>query len=229
MLTYKTKNGIITLYQTKGEQKMTNEFKDYYKTVQEHGYDMVNEIYDDLLEELKESYGYKYETWERLNEAFLAEYNNYISISLREAVEILEQSTRLVTDQAMYVNAGDCKEQVQAMAYWTYRTDLIAEFKLALNSKLQEDIPVFQSKANQLEDEVEELAEQIKDKESLLEDLEQDKENAQNENNKETVKEIEKTMAEQITLLEALERQLVEMEEDLEEAQNLLDNAQSFN
>lgn len=207
---------------------MTNEFKDYYKAVQEDAHDMVNEIYDDLLVELKESYGYKYETWERLNESFLTEYNNYLSISLREAVEILEQSTRLVTDQAMYVNAGDCKEQVKAMAYWTYRTDLMAEFKLALNSKLQEDIPVFQSKINQLESEVEELTEQIKNKESVLEDLEQDKENAQNENNKETVKEIEKIMSEQITLLEAFEKQLVTMEEDLENAQNLLDNAESF-
>jgi uncharacterized protein YoxC len=207
---------------------MTNKFINYYATVQEDAYDMVNEMYDDLLEELKESYGYKYETWERLNEAFLTEYNNYISISLREAVEILEQSTRLITDQAMYVNAGDCKEQVKAMAYWTYRNDLMAEFKLALKSKLQEDIPVFQSKVNQLEDEAEQLAEQIKGKESLLEDLEQDKANAQNENLKETVKEIEKSMSEQITLLEAFEKQLMGIEEDLEEAQSLLDNSESF-
>ena len=207
---------------------MTNKFKDYYKAVQEDAHDMVNEIYDDLLEELKESYQYKYETWERLNESFLTEYNNYLSISLRESVEVLEQSTRLITDQSMYVNAGDCKEQVQAMAYWTYRGDLMAEFKLALKSKLQEDIPVFQSKFNQLEDEVEELAEQIKDKESLLEDLEQDKENAQNENNKEILKVVEKSMTEQIALLEAFERQLMNMEEDLEDAQSLLDNSESF-
>lgn len=208
---------------------MTNEFKNYYATVQEHAHDMVNEIYDDLLEELKESsYGYSYQTWERLNEAFLTEYNNYISISLREAVEILEQSTRLITDQAMYVNAGDCKEQVQAMAYWTYRNDLMAEFKLALKSKLQEDIPVFQSKVNQLEDELEELQINIENKQSFLQDLEDDKDKAESEGLKETIKEIEKVMALQNQGIEAYEKQVEKLEEDLEEAQNLLDNAESF-
>lgn len=209
---------------------MTNKFaQDYYSVVKEHGYDMVNEIYDDLLEELKESsYGYKYETWERLNEAFLTEYNNYISISLREAVEVLEQSTRLITDQSMYINAGDCREQIQAMAYWTYRTDLMAEFKLALKSKLQEDIPVFQSKVNGLEDQLEELQTDIENKQSFLQDLEEDKDKAENEGMKETIKEIEKVIASQNEGIEAIEKQAENIEEDIEKAQNLLDNAESF-
>lgn len=208
---------------------MTNEFKDYYAMVQEHAHDMVNEIYDDLLDELKESsYGYKYETWERLNSTFLTEYNNYISISLREAVEVLEQSTRLVTDEAMYVGAGDCKEQVIAMAYWTYRNDLMAEFKLALKSKLQDDIPTFQAKVDKLEKEMEGIETEIENKEAFLEDLEEDKENAESEEMKKTVEEIEKVISLQKVGIESLQFELEKMEHELEQSQNLLENAEAF-
>jgi DNA repair exonuclease SbcCD ATPase subunit len=208
---------------------MTNEFKNYYAMVQEHAQDMVNEIYDDLLDELKEtSYGYSYDTWERLNNTFLSEYNNYISISLREAVEVLEQSTRLVTDEAMYVGAGDCKDQVIAMAYWTYRNDLMAEFKLALKSRLQEDIPAFQEKSNKLEEEMEALETEIENKESFLEDLEEDKDNAEEEGLKEEIKKIEKLIALQKQGIEALEIELDKIETELEQSQNMLTNAEAF-
>jgi chromosome segregation ATPase len=208
---------------------MTNEFKNYYSMVQEHAHDMVNEIYDDLLDELKESsYGYKYETWERLNNSFLVEYNNYISITLREAVEVLEQSIRLVTDEAMYVGAGDAKEQVIAMAYWTYRNDLMAEFKLALKSRLQEDIPTFQAKVGKLEEEIEAIETEISNKEFFLLDLEDDKERAESEELKETVKEIEKVISSQKVGIEALKVELEKMEDDLEPPKNLVENAEAF-
>jgi hypothetical protein len=208
---------------------MTNEFKNYYAMVQEHAHDMVNEIYDDLLDELKESsYGYSYDTWERLNNTFLTEYNNYISISLREAVEVLEQSTRLITDEAMYVGAGDCKDQVIAMAFWTYRNDLMAEFKLALKSRLQEDIPTFQANYDKLEKEMDGIETEIENKEGFLEDLEEDKESAESENMKKTVEEIEKVINLQKVGIESLQFELDKIETELENSKNLLDNAETF-
>jgi hypothetical protein len=208
---------------------MTNEFKNYYAMVQEHAHDMVNEIYDDLLDEFKESsYGYSYDTWERLNNTFLTEYNNYISISLREAVEVLEQSTRLITDEAMYVGAGDCKDQVIAMAFWTYRNDLMAEFKLALKSRLQEDIPTFQANYDKLEKEMDGIETEIENKEGFLEDLEEDKESAESENMKKTVEEIEKVINLQKVGIESLQFELDKIETELENSKNLLDNAETF-
>jgi hypothetical protein len=173
---------------------MTNDFKDYYKTVQEHAKDLVEEIYDELVDELKDNYGLKLDTFLSWKESTINEYNNYMSISLREAVEIIEQSNRLCNDSAMYVGAGDCREQVQAMAYWTYRNDLLAEFRIALQERLSNEIPVFQEEVDKLEQMIDEIEDKIEEKEDEIEDLEEEKEEALEEENKKRVKDIENSI-----------------------------------
>lgn len=201
---------------------MANKFTYYYSLVQEHADDMVHEIYNELLDELKESYGYSYKTWERLNESFLSEYNYHIQISLREAVDIIEQSKRLISDEAFYIEAGDCREQIKAMGYWTYRSDLMAEFKIALKNKLKEDIPEFESKVTQLESEIKILEEKAVNIETLIQDFV----NVLSDN--ENTEKIEKAIELNKQILEQYEVQLEKFNDELEQATDLVENVESF-
>jgi hypothetical protein len=223
------KEKVVLLFYTKQKEiyKMTNEFINYYSTVQEHAKDMVHEIYNELLDELKESsYGYSFETWRRLNESFLSEYNNHIYISLREAVEILEQSKRLISDEALYIEAGDCREQVKAMGYWTYRGDLLAEFKIALKNKLEEDIPEFESKFEQIEKQTEHIDDEIENRETLIQGLEELELESEIENK--DIKYVQNTITIHKEVLESLNVQLEKLEEESQEMRNFIDNVESF-
>jgi predicted RNase H-like nuclease (RuvC/YqgF family) len=207
---------------------MTNEFKDYYKTVHEHANDMVNEIYDDLVSEMEDYSTLTLNTFLSWKESFLSEYNNYMNISLREAVEILEQSNRLCNDSAMYVGAGDCREQVQAMAYWTYRNDLMAEFRIALKERLENELPSYEKDVEELEGMIEELETQIENKEEEIEQLEEEKDIALEEEKPKTVKVIEDSILRIEKEIEDLKTQKEKAEEDLEKPQNLFENTESI-
>jgi DNA repair exonuclease SbcCD ATPase subunit len=208
---------------------MFNKFENYYSVVQEHANDMVNEIYDELVQEMEDSYsGLKLETFLSWKEAFLSEYNNYMTITLREAVDILEKSNRLCNDEAMYIGAGDCREQVQAMAYWTYRNDLMAEFRLALKERLENDLPSYEQDVERFEGMIEEIDEQIDKKENEIEQLEEEKDLALEEEKVKTVKLIEDTIARIEKEIEDLKNQREKLEEDCEKPHNLFNNAESL-
>ena len=208
---------------------MKNEFEKYYETVQEHAKDMVNEIYDNLLDELKENnYGLKLETFLSWNENFISEYNNGLYITLRESVDVLEQSARLITDEAMYVHAGDCKEQVQAMAYWTYRNDLVAEFRIALKNKLENDLPLFESKMEEILKMIGKVDEEIESKEYWIEQLNEDLEKAKVDELPKTVKAIEYQIEMIEIEIEKFKVQLEKLEQDMEQPANLHSNTEKI-
>jgi chromosome segregation protein len=206
---------------------MTNEFKDYYKTVKEHAEDMVGDMYNDFILELQtSSYGYSFHNWYSQNSSFLSEYNNYISISLREAVEIIEQSQRLVDDSALYVNSGDCREQVQAMAYWTYRQDLEAEFRIALKSRLEDDLPSFNADVEKIQDMIDNLQEKYDNLEMEVDDIQDNINEAIEENDTEKAKSLEAELVSMESQKEDIESQIQKLEEEMEEPSNLLENAE---
>jgi DNA repair exonuclease SbcCD ATPase subunit len=207
---------------------MRNDFTDYYKTVHEHANDLVNEIFDDMVEEMKENYGLRLETFLSWKDSTINEYNNYMSISLREAVEILEQSNRLCSDSAMYVGAGDCREQVQVMAYWTYRNDLLAEFRIALQERLSNEIPAYNEEVDRIQQMMDEIEEEIESKESQIEQFEEEKEIAEEEEKSRTVKAIESSIQQIEVEIDKLKQQFEKLEEEYEEPSNLLVNAESM-
>jgi DNA repair ATPase RecN len=208
---------------------MKSEFINYYERVQEHANDMVDEIYSNLIDDLGEySNGISFFAWYSQNEAFLTEYNNGMYISLREAVDILEQSQRLCDDEGMYRNAGDCREQVKAMAYYTYRNDLMAEFKLALKSRLEEDIPVYEEQVEKFQELIDTLEEQIEQKDEQAEELIEELEMAREEGKTQTVKSIEKILGTIELEVDKFKIQIQKLEEEMEKPTNIHYNAEKF-
>lgn len=205
---------------------MTNKFINYYNVVHEHASDLVNDLYDDLLDELKDaSHGLKLETFLSWKDTEIQEYNNGISISLREAIEIIEQSNRLIDDTGMYINSGDCREQIKAMAYYTYRNDLYAEFVIALKQKLNDDLSQFEAEVEKLEEQIATVNEMIEVKENDITDLELQLEEATD--NKE-IKSTERFISHIQTEIEEFNNQVEGLNESLEKAQNLVSNIESI-
>jgi len=210
---------VLYIHNSKGDLSMVNKFlPDYYAVVKEHAVDMVNDIYYDLFDVLEDSYhGYSFQTWERLNEKFFNEYNHDISISLIEAIEILEQSKRIIADESYYISVNDYREQIITKAYWTYRNDLIAEFKQALKERLNEEIPALESKIKEFENQITILQDKKVKTEKLIEDFENKLSNKNNHS-------IEEEIEIQNLLLENIDIQLDNINEDLEYVSNLLEN-----
>jgi chromosome segregation ATPase len=207
---------------------MINKFEDYYGVVKEHAQDMVNDIYDDLVVEMEDYSGIKLETFLSWKEAYISEYNNYMVINLKEAVEILDKSNRLCNDEAMYLGAGDCREQVKAMAYWTYRNDLMAEFRKALKERLENELPSYEEDVQRFEDMIEEIDEQVDKKENEIEELEEEKDLALDEEKPKTVKAIETTISRLEKEIEDLKNQREKIEEECDKPNNLFTNAESI-
>lgn len=208
---------------------MKSDFVNYYEKVQEHANDMVDEIYSDLTDDLGEfSHGLSFFSWYNFNESFISEYNNGMYISLRDAVEILEQSRRLCDDEGLYRNAGNCREQVKAMAYYTYRNDLMAEFKLALKNRLEEDIPVYEEQVEKFQEMINSLEEQIEQKEEIKDELIEELEMAREEGKTQTVKSIEKILGTIELEVEQFKVQIQKLEEDMEKPSNLQYNSEKF-
>lgn len=208
---------------------MKSDFENYYEIVNENVEDLLNELYDDLITDLKEySSGIGYFNWYNQNERTISEFNNNIYITLREAVDILEQSTRLCDDEGLYRNAGDCREQVQAMAYWTYRNDLNAEFKISLKEKLEGNLDNFEFVANELQNEIDSLEELIEEKEEKIEELREEIEMSIEEEKPKTVKALEKTIETIENEIEQAKFQLEKLEDEISQSHNLLSNVERF-
>lgn len=205
---------------------MTNEFINYYGKVQEDVNDLLEGIYSDLIDEMKESsYGFSFFSWYNRNESYFSEYNNGIYITLREAVEIIEQTARQINDSSLYINAGDCKQQIQSMAYYTYKNDLNAEFILAVKERLNNDLAEFENDMDIIQKQMDELQELIDKKEEKLEELEEQKYDDIEEDMPNLLEAIDKKIEKHKQEKEQLEEQMTKLEEDYEEPSNLFENA----
>lgn len=208
---------------------MTSQFINYYNLVREHANDILDNLYDDLISDLKEySHGYSSFNFFSQNDTYISEYNNYMNISLRDAIEILEQSTRLCEDEGLYMRAGDCREQVKSMAYWTYRNDLIAELRGVLKERLENAMSNFEFVANEFQNELDSLEEKVEEIEEQIDELKEELEMATEEEKTKTVKALQEQINNREIEVESYRNEIEKLEDELSSQHNLLQNSEKI-
>jgi len=110
-----------------------SKFENYYSFIRENAEDFVDEYYEDFLSNVcngdTDSYGY-IDNDGKLHDWIDAE------ISMRDAVEILEQSDNVETDRGLWEGLEPISA-IGAMGFWTYKNDMIHEVVSQLKDKLE--------------------------------------------------------------------------------------------
>lgn len=136
------------------------EFTSYKDRLDQDAKSFMNDFYKEFLDSVKED-GSK-----ELNEFIDGDgkLHNFIDqyLSLREAVEIIEQCDNEETDSSIWEGLPP-KEAIVSMGFWSYKNDMYIMVKEMFEEKLNEDLLSAEDDFDNISDEVDRLSAELEE------------------------------------------------------------------
>lgn len=200
---------------------MANKFENYYSFIQEDASNFLDTYYDRFLREIRNGDTDAYEMIDYGGE--LHEHADQ-HIDLREAVEILEQSSDVETDSGLWEGIEDTEDALSAKAFWTYKSDLhrevVDQFKDLLDgAKSEVETDELHPLQNKLEGLQEKRSELVKELEVLENYDEED-----GEYDEQRIDELQNEIDDVDSDIEELEDQISELESEIDYIDTAIDS-----
>jgi predicted RNase H-like nuclease (RuvC/YqgF family) len=167
----------------KGDKMADTRYSEYHNALDNDAEEFVDNYYDDFLDEIKGGYATRH-----FFDSFIdddGKLHSHIDeyLSLHEAVDIIENCDNEETDSGLWEGMSP-KEAIIAMAFWSYRLDIMEKVKELFKDKLTDELIEQEGVLDTLYSELDELKDKLEKVDEESEEYPTLEESVENQENK---------------------------------------------